>query len=160
MLVDRIIRSTIQTGALTSVCAIIDLILFLVNPTALHLTFNFALAKLYTNALMSSLNSRRGWRYANGPSSNSNSRGTASEDMACGTPGGNNRRSKKTPSSANKFVRVSVQRPQEVVVNVDIESYELRDADAMASRTGTDSLEIGRTEGLKATDIEYGQLGP
>ncbi|ESK96712.1 hypothetical protein Moror_6729 [Moniliophthora roreri MCA 2997] len=57
-LVDRIIRMTVQTGLTTSVCAIVDLVFFLVNPTGLHLIFNFPLAKLYTVSLMSSLNSR------------------------------------------------------------------------------------------------------
>ncbi|KAJ7928006.1 hypothetical protein B0H13DRAFT_2311869 [Mycena leptocephala] len=38
---------TIHTGLLTSICAILDLILYLVNPTGLHLIFNFVLAKLY-----------------------------------------------------------------------------------------------------------------
>uniref|UniRef100_A0A0W0ETF3 DUF6534 domain-containing protein n=1 Tax=Moniliophthora roreri TaxID=221103 RepID=A0A0W0ETF3_MONRR len=49
---------TVQTGLTTSVCAIVDLVFFLVNPTGLHLIFNFPLAKLYTVSLMSSLNSR------------------------------------------------------------------------------------------------------
>ncbi|EEB95343.1 hypothetical protein MPER_05698, partial [Moniliophthora perniciosa FA553] len=57
-LVDRIIRMTVQTGLTTSLCAVADLILYLVNPTGLHLIFNFPLAKLYTVSLMSSLNSR------------------------------------------------------------------------------------------------------
>ncbi|KAL0056952.1 hypothetical protein AAF712_016431, partial [Marasmius tenuissimus] len=151
---------TIQTGALTSICAIIDLILFLVNPTALHLIFNFTLAKLYTNALMSSLNSRRGWGYSNG--SNFNSQRTGTEGMAStqiigGTLGGNNRRLQKTPSSANRFVRVALQRPQEVLINVDLESHELQDVDVMASRTRTDTnhLAIGGTNELKATNTEY-----
>ncbi|KAJ8075644.1 hypothetical protein PM082_021274 [Marasmius tenuissimus] len=138
--------ATIQTGGLTSVCAIIDLVLFLVDPTALYLTFNYALAKLYTNALLSSLNSRRGWGYTDGPS----------EDMARRTAGGNSRKLKKTPPSANRFIRVELKRPQEMVVNVNIESYELRDADVTASRAGTDYLEIGGTNELKAADTEYG----
>ncbi|PBL01325.1 hypothetical protein ARMGADRAFT_1160541 [Armillaria gallica] len=62
-LVDRIIRSTVQTGLLTSICAIVDLIVYLVDPTGLHLLFNFPLSKLYTNTLLSSLNSRGGWAY-------------------------------------------------------------------------------------------------
>ncbi|KAG7449520.1 uncharacterized protein BT62DRAFT_917207 [Guyanagaster necrorhizus] len=73
-LVDRIIRATVQTGLITSVIAILDLILFLVNSSGLHLMFNFALAKLYTNTLMSSLNSRTGWAFSNStPGSHSQS---------------------------------------------------------------------------------------
>ncbi|KAK7453473.1 hypothetical protein VKT23_011750 [Stygiomarasmius scandens] len=61
-LVDRIIRSTVQTGLITSIFAIIDLILYLIYPArALHLIFNIPLCKLYSMMLMSSLNSREGW---------------------------------------------------------------------------------------------------
>lgn len=35
LLVDRIIRLTIQTGLVTSVCAFVDLVLFLVDPSGL-----------------------------------------------------------------------------------------------------------------------------
>ncbi|KAI5896768.1 uncharacterized protein SCHCODRAFT_01151025 [Schizophyllum commune H4-8] len=45
--VDRIIRLTVQTG----------------EPD-MHLMLNFALSKLYTNSLMSSLNGRKGWQYS------------------------------------------------------------------------------------------------
>ncbi|KAF8968898.1 hypothetical protein BDZ97DRAFT_1654336 [Flammula alnicola] len=62
-IVDRIIRITVQTGLVTSLVATLDLIFFLTDPTGTHLIFNFPLCKLYTNSLMSSLNSRRGWRY-------------------------------------------------------------------------------------------------
>ncbi|KAF7318899.1 hypothetical protein HMN09_00225700 [Mycena chlorophos] len=58
LLVDRIIRMTVQTGLATSLCATIDLILYLTDPVALHLIFNIPLCKLYTNSLLSSLNSR------------------------------------------------------------------------------------------------------
>ena len=67
---------------ITAVCAIVDLILFLatVSPvtfhglialtitqsSGLHLVFNLPLSKLYTNSLMSSLNSRKGWNYSTG----------------------------------------------------------------------------------------------
>ncbi|KIM43041.1 hypothetical protein M413DRAFT_26246 [Hebeloma cylindrosporum] len=54
---------TVQTGLITSLVATLDLIFYLANPTGTHLMFNFPLCKLYTNSLMSSLNSRRGWRY-------------------------------------------------------------------------------------------------
>ena len=36
------------------------------QPTGLHLAFNLPLSKLYTNSLMSSLNSRSGWKYGTG----------------------------------------------------------------------------------------------
>ncbi|KAH9933207.1 uncharacterized protein BXZ73DRAFT_101169 [Epithele typhae] len=72
-LVNRIIRLTVQTGLITALCALIDLILFLASPTGLHLTFNLPLSKLYTNSLMSSLNSRSGWKYGNNGSGDSSS---------------------------------------------------------------------------------------
>ncbi|KAJ7288216.1 hypothetical protein C8J57DRAFT_1279429 [Mycena rebaudengoi] len=58
VVVDRIIRLTVHTGAFTSLCAILDLIFYLADPSGLHLMFNFPLCKLYTNSLISSLNSR------------------------------------------------------------------------------------------------------
>ncbi|KAJ7827879.1 hypothetical protein B0H14DRAFT_3873485 [Mycena olivaceomarginata] len=60
--VDQIIRLTIQTGMITSVCSVIDLGLFLGDSSGMHLLFNLPLAKLYSNSLMSSLNARGGWR--------------------------------------------------------------------------------------------------
>jgi hypothetical protein len=66
-----------ETGLATVVCATIDLILFLADPVGMcvcpmllamndkrdaiyrHLVFNFPLAKLYTNSLLSSLNARK-----------------------------------------------------------------------------------------------------
>ncbi|KAI0712519.1 hypothetical protein C8Q76DRAFT_488332 [Earliella scabrosa] len=62
-IINKIIRLTVQTGLITALCAIIDLVLFLASPTGLHLIFNLPLSKLYTNSLMSSLNSRQGWQY-------------------------------------------------------------------------------------------------
>ncbi|KAF5340757.1 hypothetical protein D9611_007491 [Ephemerocybe angulata] len=61
MMVDRIIRVTVQTGLVTSIVAILDLVFFLADPTGTHLILNFPLCKLYTNSMMSSLNSRKGW---------------------------------------------------------------------------------------------------
>ncbi|KAI0081648.1 hypothetical protein K474DRAFT_1681985 [Panus rudis PR-1116 ss-1] len=62
-IVNKIIRLTVQTGLITALCATTDLILFLASPSGLHLIFNLPLSKLYTNSLMSSLNSRAGWKY-------------------------------------------------------------------------------------------------
>ncbi|KII90546.1 hypothetical protein PLICRDRAFT_173946 [Plicaturopsis crispa FD-325 SS-3] len=62
-IVNRIVRVTVQTGLLTAIWAIVDLIVFLVNPTGLHLIFNVPLSKLYTNSLLSSMNARGGWAF-------------------------------------------------------------------------------------------------
>ncbi|KAF9043822.1 hypothetical protein BDZ89DRAFT_943357 [Hymenopellis radicata] len=56
--VDKIIRMTVQTGLITSLCAVVDLVTFLTLNNGVHLIFNFPLCKLYTNSLMSSLNAR------------------------------------------------------------------------------------------------------
>ncbi|KAF5376946.1 hypothetical protein D9615_007270 [Tricholomella constricta] len=66
--IDRIIRLAVQTGdtfvgLITAIWAFVDLVLYLLNPSGLHLLFNFPLSKLYTNALMSSLNARTYWQY-------------------------------------------------------------------------------------------------
>ncbi|KAJ3486409.1 hypothetical protein NLI96_g4270 [Meripilus lineatus] len=59
---NSIIRLTVQNGLITALWAIIDLIVFLSSSSGLHLAFNFPLAKLYTNSLLSTLNSRAGWK--------------------------------------------------------------------------------------------------
>ncbi|EMD35143.1 hypothetical protein CERSUDRAFT_97065 [Gelatoporia subvermispora B] len=58
-LLDKIIRITVQNGLITALWAIADLITYLATPTGAHLALNFPLAKLYTNSLLSTLNSRR-----------------------------------------------------------------------------------------------------
>ncbi|KAF4590347.1 hypothetical protein EYR38_009646 [Pleurotus pulmonarius] len=83
-----------------------DLVITGTLVTFLHLIFNFALSKLYTNSLMSTLNSRKGWRLATSQSS------VPSEGVLClATPTG-------TMNDASRA-------PPEVFVHVD--SQELRD---------------------------------
>ncbi|KAF8607052.1 hypothetical protein BDV93DRAFT_414462, partial [Ceratobasidium sp. AG-I] len=57
-LITRLIRLTVQTGLMTSIWAVADLILYLAVPNNLHLILNLPLCKLYTNSLMSTLNAR------------------------------------------------------------------------------------------------------
>ncbi|KIO05961.1 hypothetical protein M404DRAFT_24752 [Pisolithus tinctorius Marx 270] len=61
--VDRVIRMTIQTGLITTLFAVTDLVTFLTIDTGIYLIFNLPLAKLHTNSLLSNLNSRGGWKY-------------------------------------------------------------------------------------------------
>jgi len=76
-IIDRVVRSTVQTGLATSFFAILDVIVFLVLPSNdLHLLFNLTLPKLYTNSVMSVLNSRRSTLSGDG------SRSGASEQAA------------------------------------------------------------------------------
>ncbi|KAF9254156.1 hypothetical protein L218DRAFT_588446 [Marasmius fiardii PR-910] len=64
--INRIIRLTIQTGLVTMVFALLDLFLFTLSPkTAVSFVFDFCISKLYTNALLSSLNARAGWNHLN-----------------------------------------------------------------------------------------------
>ncbi|TKY90492.1 hypothetical protein EX895_000490 [Sporisorium graminicola] len=56
--ITKLIRMTLQTGALTTLFATVDLILFLASTSTLHLVFNLPLAKLYVNSLLSTLNAR------------------------------------------------------------------------------------------------------
>ncbi|KAJ7573974.1 hypothetical protein C8J56DRAFT_980396 [Mycena floridula] len=65
--IEQIIRLTIQTGMLTAVWSIVDLCVYLGDPTGMHLAFNLPLSKLYSNSLMSSLNARGGWRDVDPP---------------------------------------------------------------------------------------------
>ncbi|KAK0487412.1 hypothetical protein IW261DRAFT_1558495 [Armillaria novae-zelandiae] len=99
-LVDRVIRLTMQTGLMTSICATLDLIFYLVDPTGTHLIFNFPLCKLYTNSMMSSLNSRGGWKFGG--------------DSTCGSQG-----------DSLPHVMSSTERHKPDVVRV--ESHEMRD---------------------------------
>jgi len=68
---NRLIRSTVETGIITTVCATMELGFFLGIPTTdIHVIFALMLSKLYSNALMTSLNSR------NLGSSNTRNQGT------------------------------------------------------------------------------------
>ncbi|KAH9933209.1 uncharacterized protein BXZ73DRAFT_101171 [Epithele typhae] len=102
--VDKIIRITVQTGLITALCAIVNLVLFLASPTGLHLIFNLPLSKLYTNSLMSSLNSRAGWNFGS-PGS--------------GGDGGNRR------NFGVRTVEASQMTPSEVYV--EVESHQMVD---------------------------------
>jgi hypothetical protein len=56
---NRLIRSTVETGLITTFCATMELGFFLGLPsTNIHVLFALMLSKLYSNALMTSLNSR------------------------------------------------------------------------------------------------------
>ncbi|KJA15302.1 hypothetical protein HYPSUDRAFT_393214 [Hypholoma sublateritium FD-334 SS-4] len=57
--IEKIIRLTVQTGMLTAFFAIGDVIFFMSLPhTALNFVWDLALSKLYSNCLLSTLNSR------------------------------------------------------------------------------------------------------
>jgi len=60
-IISRLIRITVQTGLITTIWAIVDLIVYLSFSNSLHLIFNIPLCKLYTISLLSTLNTRGGW---------------------------------------------------------------------------------------------------
>ncbi|KAI5118787.1 hypothetical protein M0805_005017 [Coniferiporia weirii] len=66
-MLNRIIRLTVQSCLLTTLCSLGDLISYLSTPKGYHIGFSMAIPKLYSNAVLSSLNSRprandlRGW---------------------------------------------------------------------------------------------------
>jgi len=110
--INRIIRVTVETGMCTSICAVVDLITFLVIPTGIHLIFNSALSKLYTNSLMSSLNSRATW----------SSRSDSSTPRSF-VPVLNSSRSSQLSKNSKNIQ--GPKRPKQLLVHV--ESHEMRD---------------------------------
>lgn len=110
--INKIIRLTVQTGLITSVWAIIDLGVYLGDSTGNHLIFNLALAKLYTNSLLSSLNSREGWKYT-----------SAMENSGQGMDRNDPSRANPRPPQVVSFTTASV-RPE---VFINIEAHEMRD---------------------------------
>ncbi|KAI0296779.1 hypothetical protein B0F90DRAFT_1744313 [Multifurca ochricompacta] len=56
----NMIRLSVEMGMVSAVFAILDLIFFVGSKSNIHITFAFVTAKLYSNSLMASLNSRAG----------------------------------------------------------------------------------------------------
>ncbi|THH28270.1 hypothetical protein EUX98_g5918 [Antrodiella citrinella] len=119
--VNRIIRLTVQTGLVTALCAIVDLVLFLASSSGFHLIFNLPLSKLYTNSLMSSLNSRAGWKYG------SNVGGPGNVNVGIDLEIGGTSSERRRRSTTQKTSHVTPQKPQQVYI--DIESHDMRDCD-------------------------------
>ncbi|KAF8801663.1 hypothetical protein BYT27DRAFT_7245099 [Phlegmacium glaucopus] len=63
MMVDRIIRVTMQTGLMMLIIGGLDMVFYLISPGGTHLLLNLIMSKLYTSSFLSSLNSRKGWGY-------------------------------------------------------------------------------------------------
>lgn len=123
LMIDRIIRLAMQTGLVTVVVAVVDMIAFLASLSGLHLVFNYSLSKLYTNSLLSSLNSRRVASH-DGPQ-------TDTEDDGYTPSSGTWRRSMgKTFTSSFKHDNdiVNLSRPPRPEVFVHIEEHELADS--------------------------------
>ncbi|KAJ6484001.1 hypothetical protein C8R45DRAFT_294882 [Mycena sanguinolenta] len=57
--INKIIRLSVQTGSITAAAALLDLIFYLtIQNASFNFMFDFPLSKLYTNALISTLNAR------------------------------------------------------------------------------------------------------
>jgi hypothetical protein len=56
--IGKLIKTTLQTGLLTTIFAVVDLILYLSSTTTIDMVFNFPLANLYMISLLSTLNAR------------------------------------------------------------------------------------------------------
>jgi len=66
-MITKLIAFTINTGALTSVCAIASLITITALPAAfVYILFYFAIGRLYCNSLLATLNARKAIRSASG----------------------------------------------------------------------------------------------
>ncbi|KAF9524249.1 hypothetical protein CPB83DRAFT_861476 [Crepidotus variabilis] len=104
------------------IVAFFDMSFYLSDPSGLHLMFNFPLCKLYSNSVMSSLNSRRGWKFGN-------SAGGESQGQAAS--GGNvtlkNRHMQITTGKNNDILSGLDHQTNPAAVYVHVESHELRD---------------------------------
>ncbi|CEL62682.1 hypothetical protein RSOLAG1IB_05038 [Rhizoctonia solani AG-1 IB] len=90
--ITRLVRLTVQTGLITTVWATTDLILYLGWSHNLHLFFQLPLCKLYTNSLMSTLNSRAGWGGSFTSSTTGNADPTSRSAGGVGTGNPNSRK--------------------------------------------------------------------
>ncbi|KXN82340.1 hypothetical protein AN958_02670 [Leucoagaricus sp. SymC.cos] len=150
MVIDRIIRVTMQTGLLTSMLAIVDLIVYLADPTGTHLIFNFPLCKLYSNSLMSSLNSRGGWRYDSSVTSGVHfglpdkpATSHAFDEMKSGWNDDNRMVSPSSPSgkAQNLFNNMKggiIKKPE---VFVHVESHEMHDIEAPSTKRSSSDVQ-------------------
>ncbi|KAK0200160.1 hypothetical protein DFS33DRAFT_1359319 [Desarmillaria ectypa] len=112
-LLTKLIRLTMQNGLLTSVLAIVDISLYLASNKPYYFGIAFLIPKLYTNSALSSLNARAVKHSTTDDSERSSHRRMTTE-----------------PRFWNDMAHTGVEtgiRPQEVVVNVEMESHEMSD---------------------------------
>ncbi|EAU82196.2 hypothetical protein CC1G_10598 [Coprinopsis cinerea okayama7 len=90
--IQRIIRITVQTGALTAFFAIGDVVFFMtMGHTALNFLWDLALSKLYANCLLSTLNARTSIKEGVGNSNSRASREAGRQGGGGGTLSGGRR---------------------------------------------------------------------
>lgn len=103
---------TVQTGLLTTIVAIINLVCYLGNSMGAFAVFSMILAKLYTNCMLSTLNARRAWK-CEGSSDSEASHGSGDRSGA---------------------VVFEPQRTTQPEVFVQVESYQTTDVDEKPSQ--------------------------
>lgn len=130
-ILNKIIRVTIQNGAVTTICAIIDIVLFLTVPTGAHLTFNFALAKLYTNSALSSLNSRSGLTGTNLANMNDSSQSHSRHRPSLGIL--------RKQGDVIDLRAAGPRQPTITEVYVDVETHEMKDLENGTYKPGASS---------------------
>lgn len=70
-IIGKIIRMAVQTGLLTAISAVGDVVTFMViQHAAVNFLWDLALAKLYANCLLANLNARAGWKEGTSASCN------------------------------------------------------------------------------------------
>ncbi|KAF7985556.1 hypothetical protein HWV62_3815 [Athelia sp. TMB] len=132
-MVNRIIRLTVQTGAITAIWATVDLIVYLVDNTGTHLIFNVPLSKLYSNSLMSSLNSRKGWNFGESQGdSTSIASGVLTRGMASNAVG-------LTSTNGRQEILVRVERHEMSDVG-DIPGFSFADAVKVEEQSSTSAI--------------------
>ncbi|CAA7265654.1 unnamed protein product [Cyclocybe aegerita] len=124
LMVKRIIRVTMQTGLVTMVVAAGDMILFLSDPSGKHLMLGGALGGLYATSLMTSLNSRKGWKFGESENTDSGVLGSLSV----------NRDPRVTSMKPNTFIDTRTH-PE---VFVHVESHQLHDVRSPGSSSSKD----------------------
>ncbi|KAJ3569402.1 hypothetical protein NP233_g5073 [Leucocoprinus birnbaumii] len=148
IVIDRIIRVAVQTGLLTSMAAIANMVSFLVDNTGTHFIFNLPLSNLYTTSLLTSLNSREGWKLnQNNPSHLNSHQGNS----VSGSHGVMSIMSSKAPIIYRRD-KQSVQSPE---IFVHVESHEMRDVVLPAEKSG----DHNDLEGLSDSASASGSLG-
>ncbi|KAK7447000.1 hypothetical protein VKT23_014213 [Stygiomarasmius scandens] len=94
-LLSRLIRNSVETGAITAGAAVLELIFFLrLSNTGLHLAVALGLSKLYTNTLYASVNARAAFErdHSSSASRSGTSSHIRSDDMGTTSRGAWNRR--------------------------------------------------------------------
>jgi hypothetical protein len=146
--IDRIVKLTIQTGLVTAIFATLDVIFFLAIPhSTLNFTFDFSLSKLYSNALLSTLNARISW--------NVNASGFRSSAIAQDNVLFGHEDSRRQPGPLNSTVQTGTNFDVEMSSNFGMETTKSdgRDVEWMSPTSdytsGSDSPTKSRTHDLE-----------